>query len=431
MSKNSKWKVNQQRKQERINYYASSLSENNLYKKDPQIILKYLRSNELKNPIEPWRTIESLIWSRSSNRTYIKDTNIENFYQTLLILAKKKSKMVYELDIVKAIFEVTKFFPQWVRNLEDWNRKSHNAHKQFSEFVRFCLAKYSMPLFLDGVWFNQRMSLNNEKDLYVHLAQGNNIKTFKDFPIDLTKKMRHYFLQAPNHFSVMEAIRYAQVLGLGGDERLVQGILTSNLRTNYFNKEADKFWITVIHFFVNNPMIDLNQIAPLVDYIAYRKNQAENNEQTFSMKGRTVNALLTETAKWHRDLGREKTAKNLVWKGDNISDQKFTIGKDQLQKIFTIKQLLSSNELKAEGREMHHCVASYAHSCNSGAISIWSMTVVDFSGQEQKCVTIELSSFRVINQVRGKYNRGPEPQERRIIEKWAQINSLQFSRWVK
>ena len=39
---------------------------------------------------------------------------------------------------------------------------------------------------------------------------------------------------------------------------------------------------------------------------------------------------------------------------------------------------------------MAHCVASYVHSCVQGVASIWSLCVVDGTGQETRLLTLEV-----------------------------------------
>ena len=45
----------------------------------------------------------------------------------------------------------------------------------------------------------------------------------------------------------------------------------------------------------------------------------------------------------------------------------------------------------AEGRAMKHCVATYAHSCASGACSIWALEVETFEGRT-KALTVEVQN---------------------------------------
>lgn len=412
----------------RHNDLLKTLSTHNKFNKDPIKNLQFIviEGGEIKQ--EPWITIRNLF-----NFPCPLKEELLNF---LSIIAKKSPKMLQEKKFLFGFKEIVKYQAdnKFIRKIEDWNYKSHNIHKQFSEILRHIFAQYETPYFLDKTWFTEENRNLYEtayaRRLFIHLAQGNSLKTFEEFPVNFTKKMRHHFMKAPADYHISEAIRYAQVIGLGGDERLVKGILTSQLAHRWISKQYDEFWITVIHFFVNNPMIDLNQIAPIVDYIEHRKNQEILTGIPFSMKGRSVNALITETEKWHDQLNKSKKNTNLTWDKWNIKDFLGESGKDENKKTYYITQLGTAKEVKEEGREMGHCVASYVHSCAAGKCSIWSLNMKNYVGVPTRLVTIELNSGLSISQIRGKYNRPPTANELNIISKWATENNLTISRWI-
>ena len=68
--------------------------------------------------------------------------------------------------------------------------------------------KYEIPGFMDKVWFEEH---EEYKNWYMALAQGTNIRKL-NIPIPYTKKMSHFFMQAPNNMSVKEALRWGQVI---------------------------------------------------------------------------------------------------------------------------------------------------------------------------------------------------------------------------
>jgi hypothetical protein len=93
-------------------------------------------------------------------------------------------------------------------------------------------------------------------------------------------------------------------------------------------------------------------------------------------------------------------------------------------KVWRIRELLSSQELIAEGRRMSHCVASYANSCHKGICSIWSMEVETDFGTEP-LLTIEVNHQRKeMCQARGKANRLPTDKEKDILRRWAAKEQL-------
>jgi hypothetical protein len=92
--------------------------------------------------------------------------------------------------------------------------------------------------------------------------------------------------------------------------------------------------------------------------------------------------------------------------------------------------LLSTKALVAEGRTMHHCVATYTHSCARGASSIWALEVETFEGRS-KVLTIEVhNAARLICQARGKHNQMPGDKHRGILRRWAEKAGLRVVDYV-
>ncbi|MDB5389394.1 MAG: hypothetical protein JWM11_5040 [Planctomycetaceae bacterium] len=91
---------------------------------------------------------------------------------------------------------------------------------------------------------------------------------------------------------------------------------------------------------------------------------------------------------------------------------------------WTVQELLSSTEVIAEGRAMHHCVASYISVCAEGISSLWTMRVESKDGITSQ-VTIEVRpSRKVIMQARGRYNRDLTGYQRVVLERWARSAGL-------
>ena len=99
--------------------------------------------------------------------------------------------------------------------------------------------------------------------------------------------------------------------------------------------------------------------------------------------------------------------------------------------IWRLREVLDSKTLADEGRAMSHCVYSYARHIESGACSIWTLTLEDNTGHWRR-LTIEVRpSIRQIVQARGRFNRLPEPRDMLALDAWASRNNLQVSlgRW--
>jgi hypothetical protein len=348
--------------------------------------------------------------------------------------------------LMRGYVMVTKYLAYRLRELKDWKPKSHNRYRVFSELVRHLFAKYPIPAFMDSAF----MEKNAVYALwFIHLAQGRSVRKLPKCPIQWTTKIAHQFLQTPPQYSVTEALRFAQVTNMGGNERLVCALLPTRLGQSF---EHDDFWQTVIRFFIQNPMLEHSHIQPIIDYIYNIKfenrmdvDPLNLNQQVmiapeqphFSMKGRTVAALLRAVVDWHRILNRTTSRRGFkeveFWKPAPFYNFKHREGaNDDNFKLYEITQLVTSAALHNEGRKLGHCVYSYTRACVQGRTSIWAMTVRDETDIVTPLLTIELSMpSNTIVQVRGKHNRIATESEMKVVNRWATKEGFAISKWVQ
>jgi hypothetical protein len=338
------------------------------------------------------------------------------------------SKLLESGPHARGVVELAKSAADWIRPFDRWAPKSHNPDRQFSSLARHLLAAYDVPLFMDMAWTH---GTDLQQGWFKHLGAGRNIRTAAGLPVPLTKRMAHCFLHAPETYSIEAAFRWGQTLALGGDRRLADALRETRLGREF---RDDEFWLSVIRFFVRNPMLDLVHVNPIVDYLWNQRYEPRVEfvdrgvarelgpaQPNLSMRGRTVTALLRELDEWHRRLGRESPGGRLQWRKSHFGDYRFVegTGESRNMRIWRIRELLSSQELIAEGRRMHHCVASYAASCHGGKCSIWSMDVETDKGIEP-LLTIEVGhDTKEIRQVRGIRNRLSTEKEKEVIRRWA------------
>ncbi len=172
---------------------------------------------------------------------------------------------------------------------------------QFSSLAGHLLAAYPVPAFLTSVWFEGRsVEARRRQGWYLHVGSGRNIRK-ADLPLPYTKMMAHHFLQAPDHSTVEAALRWGQVRGLGGSKELARAIAATRLGRSF---DSEDFWISVVHFFVNHPDLDLAQVGPVVDYLHHQRFLPQEvlmadgervelgpPQPNLSMKGRTAEIL--------------------------------------------------------------------------------------------------------------------------------------------
>ncbi|MBS1991337.1 MAG: PcfJ domain-containing protein [Cyanobacteria bacterium SZAS LIN-3] len=376
--------------------------------------------------------------SRAIIETYHQTAGDTTFCQTLLFLSSR-SALFDDSGCGRAAVEIARDHPSWRRDISRWQPRSKNSDKQLATLLRHLYADYEVPAFMDQAW---KKANRQHQQWYKHIGAGKNIRTAEGIPVVLTKNMAHHFLRAPSHYEIEAAIRWAQIHALGGDQSLCDALLDTRLATDF---NDDVFWQSVLRFFIRNPMLDTIWINPIVDYIWSEKYEdrivftargvAENlgpAQANFTMQGRTVHALLRQVRNWHERLGRDNVSATIQWKKSAVPDFEFVEGSRESQnmRVFRVRELLSAKELSAEGKFLHHCVASYAGSCHRGLCTIWTLTVSDHEGEEKQ-LTIEVRTADLrIRQARGKYNRRPTPKEREIMQRWCDQSGVIMESYI-
>jgi hypothetical protein len=344
---------------------------------------------------------------------------------------------------VEALVLVATHAPSWQRQIEEWKPCTHSESRQFASLLRHLFVLYDdVPSFFDAVWFSGRgQEAAERRKWFLHVGRGLNIGKCK-MPIPFTKKMAHHLMHAPNDVTIDQAIRWGQVHGLDGDERLARAIFGTRLGESF---RHDEFWSTVIRWFASHPMLDRAHVGSIVDFIHYqrfiaeqeyvapgRQEVAASSQPNLTMKGRTPDGLLHQVNAWHRTLANDNRHQIRQWPSSSLAGFEFVEGSQQSRnlKCWTIRELLSTNALITEGRQMRHCVATYASSCIHHRCSIWTMEV-ESNTEVTKAVTIEVrNNARQICQIRGKSNRSPTDKERKMIQRWADAADLQVASYA-
>ncbi len=307
---------------------------------------------------------------------------------------------------------------QWQCPVEEWLPVGLDTATNVGSLARHLLTRYYVPSFMDAAWFHGFTRQGRMfRDWFVHIGVGRNIRR-ADTPVRLTEKASHHFLQAPSDSTIVGAIRYGQVLALGGDAYPARAIAESRLGLFLPDEE---FWESVLHFFVNQQAMNLSDVGPIIDYLYSQKfgeaepaaladSRAHDDapDPGLSMKGRTLAALLRRVDDWHDKLARESKRPRASWQPSGIAP--FLLERPDAYKVmhtWVVRELLNSRELMEEGREQKHCVFSYGANCINGTCSIWSLRVR--AGNDlrfRRLFTVEVNNARrAIVQVRGRCNK--------------------------
>lgn len=364
-------------------------------------------------------------------------------------LRRKCRKLAESPQAWTVLHRLLRFRSQWVNDLDSWKPKGKAVNTLLRSLIRHLICKYPMPAFWFEVWFRGTENMHRFRgggaafqdmpiyatlcDLFVQIAQGTSMaKLAKQgaFPVNLTKKQCHAFMQQRKVSSVVHAVRWTQVQSFGGDRPLAEALCATNWGDQFGHQLEEDFRSTVIQWFAAQAMLDMTQVGPLIDYIEHCRRE---NAQ-WAMRGRTVTSLIRDMEEWHRELALDRRAQRNARYAinrkpppekfsscglDNWFYSRETKDKRTGRKIHenhVIEELLTYDRLREEGRDLHHCVTSYVWNIDRGATSIWSYSV-----DKEKLLTIELHNpTKTILQIRGLRNRMPTASEMSYVQRWAQ-----------
>lgn len=320
-----------------------------------------------------------------------------------------------------------------LRPAEAWVPNTHNAARQFGSLARHLYARHDLPRFLDRSWTEGD---EREQGWFVFLGGGGSLRHAPGLPVAVSRALAGWFLRAPDDCPVEPALRWAEVRAAGGSASLADAVRRTRLGRDYAHPE---FWAEVIRFFVANPLLDPEQVGPIVDWIQAQRFEPEiapgqalpeagagPPRPGLSMRGRTVEATLRDVEAWHRRLGHAAPdTLALEWAPSGIAEHESVEGtRPEERRVWRIREITTGEGLVLEGRRMNHCVASYARSCAAGVSTIWTLECTA-AGETQPRLTIQVHpTSRRIGQARGRHNRAPTAAELAIVARWAAAAGL-------
>lgn len=334
-----------------------------------------------------------------------------------LDVVSKRAPRLLTPDYVRPLYYLSAF--RWLRPLSDWKPVGKGRDTMFRSLASHLVAKYPMPALLWGAFFEQQAEAESLLHVVEHVASGGSLfKLSKEgaFRVPLTRQMCHDLLTLPGD-RFIEGVRTAQARAFGGSPSLVRAWVTHRVGASILTRRAEEFWLTVLQWFCQQGMLDYQQVHPLLDYIGYRWN--EDND--FSMKGRTMTALMTAMEEWHTGLTRAKALNGKTYEPSGFKPLRYTLkDREGVIRSWKLQEVLTGKELAAEGRAMHHCVYSYGPSIEEKKASIWSMTQ-----EGERRLTVEVrNNEKAIVQARGPSNRLATAAEAKILVRWANDNGI-------
>jgi len=323
---------------------------------------------------------------------------------------------------IAAMGQLARFHEEWLRPPDEWRSDSPRPYLQFNSLSRHLLANYDVPIFLDVCFFlGNTPRAKREQDWWMHIARGGNIRKAPGIGMTVSKRTAHLFTNGGSHWMMpIQVLRYSQSMALGGNEKLAREIASGHIGETLDHTD---FWTSVIHLFINNPMLARSQVNPIVDYIRTQKfvptrvrlaNRTEVEgppvQPTFSVKHRSIVRLLVRVDEWHQDLSHLDGLVDETWEPCGIGDYELGEQDEETGESFfwRVEELRSRIALSKEGGAMHHCVSTYDRECKSGQSSVWSIRLAVDDGPLRPILTIAVQNKRrQVTHARGKYNLKP------------------------
>lgn len=370
-------------------------------------------------------------------------------------LSRRKARFLIP-DYTDALLNLLRL-GKWVRPIEDWTPRGKGRESQFKSLVEHLVCGYTVPPFLFQVLDLPPRNEQTQQwlNFFSGVARGGSAHKLsqKYLTLPLTKKMSHLFMQTTGSKSMLFNLRWVQIKTFVQDDltwarRLHAALMGTRAGREMADRNSEIFWESVFRWFSNQPMLDPNQVGPLVDFIIHCRE--ENGE--WSIKGRAPGALIREMDRWHGVLHQLQRISGTQFTSSGFQPCKWRVERrDQKGEywVYTVTEILTSKDLGQEGRALKHCVYSYGRSIESGRCSIWSLRQHSAFKQEyldeetemmktrwvevgdastaDRLVTIEVINrdHRVV-QVRGKYNKMPTRNQNSWIHKWVGKNGLRF-----
>jgi hypothetical protein len=305
--------------------------------------------------------------------------------------------------------------------------RSHAVERRFLDLVKYTFARYPVAHHLENAWIedvrarvdrsaarvdrNEPAAENPDfRRWYIIATQGGSL--YKQAAGNFMSKLEtHHFLNAPEGVtSPRRACWYAFARVHTAHTSVAARI--AQTRLNAFST-ASPFWKDVARYFARNPM-KIAEMNDLIDFIRAAKEEDEG----FSLQGRSIEALRRRVVAWHRMLRQRALVCGGAWEGHPLPDAEYQTGGERNRATWYFRQIKTGNDLFEEGRRMHHCVVTYKYFCERGDVSIWSLAC-EYLGNVSRCVTLEVRNDGTIVQCRGFGNRLPRPNEVSVVKRWA------------
>jgi hypothetical protein len=338
---------------------------------------------------------------------------------------------------VEALLNLSRFVHAHVRPMAGWRGADASWQRGVHSLAQHLLGRYGIPAFLGAAWYAADDPYAEAKRRWF-VAHGDGVRFRSlDLPMRMTRTMEHVFLKSDDHVGIEQAMRRAELIALGAERPLVDAVLATRVGADLANSD---FWRTAWIFLIANTQeIGLAQVGPIIDFLDSLRHQRvaledrvilDPPQPAFSLKGRTARSLLRLMEEWHRGLGF--VTGGISWQRSRLRPLVLEVPRqdpepDAPPLFWELTELTTSEQLRAEGAALKHCVASYSYKCQRGISRIWSLRSRR-GPSVRPIVTIEVDlARRAIIQARGFRNNWPAGRALDVIQRWAAQEGLRLT----
>jgi len=352
----------------------------------------------------------------------------------LLAAVAERGRLLQSRDpeVREALWNLASCAAPWLREPEDWRPARRGLTAQVESLAAHLYARYPVPVCFEGVWSRDS---RRERHWYREMGSGASIRKARHLPYPVSKRAVKFFVRAPRRLRPTQALRYAQVRGLGGTEQQATALATTRL--GWRPNGNEEFWLSFTQWIVRHPELSPRHYHGLVAWADDRRHSLEPGvdgplQPNLSFRGRTAERTLREVARWREELARDEDFSAAVWREpSDCTEWRHSIEAGCNELEYQVASLNSARALEDEGRRMKHCVGSYAEDCVSGKCTILSLrkTQLILPGN-QRLATIELRKGVVV-QVQGPCNDEPSREALGILMLWCMERRLTFEQHLR
>jgi PcfJ-like protein len=348
----------------------------------------------------------------------------------LFDVVERRSRILHDLPrarykVVPYLIDLAARSGAWQRQPEAFSPRSRHGREQLAELVQHLFEFYRVPAWLRAALGPRRgrPARSPAFGWYVHLAQGRNLRTAPDLPLQLSRRAAHEALTAPATSSPQQALLYGYLRGHDAPRAVLRELLLVARAGSFdWDETRLKLWEKL----ARAPRLRAEQVQPLLHYAERCRTEGASLDVP-------VRVLLCGMERWHALLRDAATRRRALQFGPQFYERWASRlpcvaleGRCE-EGDYALTELRSFHELFEEGQLMHHCVFSYAHAARAGAVSIWSLRLTR-AGREVSRVTVRvMTKERVLAEARRRFNAAIEPHERRLLHTWASRQGLEVA----